>query len=105
MAPAGNGQQGQGSMIWNLFPLFLMLFALYFAIIRPQQKRQKQHDEMLKTLSVGDKVTTSSGIVGVVVGVKDKTLSLRSADTKLEVLKSAVTEITERGGEPAQSQS
>jgi preprotein translocase subunit YajC len=89
--------------MWNLFPLFLMLFALYFAIIRPQQKRQKQHDEMLKTLKSGDQVTTTSGIVGTVVGVKDKTLSLRSADTKLEILKSAVSEITARGGDAAQS--
>src|SRR5215204_7220862 len=98
MAPAGSGQQGQGSMLWNLFPLFLMLFALYFAIIRPQQRRQKQHEQLLKTLKIGDKVTTTSGIVGVVVGVKDKTATIRSADTKLEVLKTAVSEITERGG-------
>jgi preprotein translocase subunit YajC len=105
MAPGGTGQQGQGSMLWNLFPLLLMLFALYFAIIRPQQRRQKQHDTLLKTLKVGDKVTTTSGIVGMVVGVKEKTVNIRSADTKLEVLKTAVSEITERGGDTAQPQS
>ena len=88
-------------MLWNLFPLFLMLFALYFAIIRPQQKRQKAHEQLLKSLKAGDKVNTTSGIVGVVVGVKDKTVSIRSADTKIEVLKSAVSEITERGGDAA----
>lgn len=104
MAPGG-GQQGQGSMLWNLFPLFLMLFALYFAIIRPQQKRQRAHEQLLKTIKTGDKVTTTSGIIGIVVGVKDKSVTIRSADTKMEILKTAVSEITERGSDAAQSQS
>ena len=54
---------------------------------------------MLKTLKPGDKIVTTSGIIGVVLTIKDKTVSLRSADTKLEVLKSAVAEVTERSGE------
>ena len=53
---------------------------------------------MLASLKSGDKVVTSSGIVGVVITVKDKTVSLRSADAKMEVTKSSVTEILERGG-------
>jgi len=56
---------------------------------------------MMKTLKPGDKVTTSGGIIGTVVSVKDKSVSIRSVDTKFEVLKSAVSEITERGGEAA----
>jgi len=85
--------------------MILVLVAMFTIMSTSQRKKQKQHDEMLKTLKAGDKVTTSSGIIGVVVGVKDKSLSIRSADTKLEILKSAITEITERSGEPAQSQS
>jgi preprotein translocase subunit YajC len=69
---------------------------MYFVMIRPQQKKAKEHEALLKALKVGDKVVTSGGILAVVVSVKDKSVSVRSADTKLEVLKSAVTEITER---------
>jgi preprotein translocase subunit YajC len=88
-----------------MFPLFLLLFAFYFAILRPQQKRQKAHAELMKGIKSGDKVTTTSGIIGTVVTVKDKSVSIRSADTKLEVLKSAISEITERESEPSQSAS
>ncbi len=102
--PAGNGQPAAPWYV-NMFPLFLLLFAFYFAILRPQQKRQKAHDVLMKSVKAGDKVTTSGGIIGVVVTVKDRSVSIRSADTKLEVLKSAISEITERESEPSQSAS
>ena len=99
------GQQPGGSAPWyvQFFPLFLMVFVFYFVFIRPQQRKAKQHDTMMKAIRSGDKVVTSSGIVGIVVSVKERTVAIRSADTKLEVLKSAVTEITERSGEPTPS--
>jgi preprotein translocase subunit YajC len=54
---------------------------------------------LLKAVKPGDKVITSGGILGVVITVKEKTVSIRSADAKLEITKSAIAEITERGGE------
>src|SRR5438067_7352612 len=89
------GQQPGGGTPWYIqfFPLLLMVFVFYFVFIRPQQKKAKDHSNMMKAIRSGDKIVTSSGIVGIVVAVKDKTVSIRSADTKLEVLKSAVTEI------------
>ena len=54
-------------------------------------------------LGAGDRVITSSGIVGVVVTVKEKSATIRSADAKLEITKSAIAEITERSGEPSES--
>ncbi len=87
----------------NLVPLVLMVVVFYFLLIRPQQKKAKDHATLLKTLRSGDKVVTNGGVVGVVVTVKEKTVSIRSADTKLEVLKSAVAEITERSGETSQA--
>jgi len=54
---------------------------------------------LLKSVKTGDKVTTSSGIVGTIISVREKTVNLRSADAKLEITKSAIAEITERGGE------
>jgi preprotein translocase subunit YajC len=75
----------------------------YFLLIRPQQKKAKEHTEMLKTVKAGDKIVTSGGVVAVVITVKDKTLNVRSGDAKFEITKSAVAEITERGGESSQS--
>jgi len=83
----------------GLFNMGLMAFlavAMYLVMFRPQQKKAREHADMLKTLRNGDKVVTSGGVLGVVVGLKDKSVSIRSADTKLEVLKSSVTEIVER---------
>jgi preprotein translocase subunit YajC len=86
-----------------MVPLILLFVIFYFLLIRPQQKRQREHAELLKTLKPGDKVVTNGGILGVIVAVKEKTVSIRSADTKLELLKSAVTEISERAGQPGAS--
>jgi len=87
----------------NLVPLLLMVVVFYFILIRPQQKKAKDHATLLKTLRSGDKIVTTGGVLGVVVTVKEKTVSIRSADTKLEVLKSAVAEITERSGESSEA--
>lgn len=96
MLAMGQPANGQPAAPWyvNMFPLFLLLFAFYFAILRPQQKRQKAHDALMKGIKAGDRVTTSGGIIGVVVTVKERSVSIRSADTKLEVLKSAISEVT-----------
>jgi len=76
---------------------------MWLMLFRPQQKRAKELAAMLKTLRPGDKIVTSSGIVGVVLSLKDKTVSIRSNDAKIEILKSAVTEVTERSGESSPS--
>src|SRR5438093_2920911 len=87
----------------SLVPLVLLVVVFYFALIRPQQKKQKDHAQLLKTVRPGDKIVTTGGIVGIIVSVKEKTLSIRSADAKFEITKSAVAEITERSGEPSAS--
>jgi preprotein translocase subunit YajC len=96
-SPAGAGQTPTAPGWVNFVPLLLMVFVFYFIFIRPQQKKSKELQNLLGSLKSGDKVVTSSGIVGTVVTVKERTVSLRSADTKIEVLKSAIAEITERG--------
>jgi len=77
----------------------LIFVMMYFMMIRPQSQQRKRLAQMLETLKAGDKVVTTSGIVGVVLTVKDKTVSIRSADAKMEVTKSSVVEILERGGD------
>lgn len=93
---APTGAPGAPPPMWtNLVPLVLMIVVFYFLLIRPQQKQARQQDELRKGLKKGDKVVTSSGILAVVVGVKDRTVTIRSEDTKLEILKSAVAQVVE----------
>ena len=97
--PPGTAPNPQGEMIKMLGMFAIMGFIFYFLLIRPQRQRAKQLETMLKAMKAGDKIVTSGGILGVVIAVKEKTVSIRSADTKLEILKSSVAEITERAGE------
>jgi preprotein translocase subunit YajC len=99
LAQATAPQTGQPQQpVWMTFaPMILLVIVFYFILIRPQQQRAKQQARLIANLKSGDKVVTSSGIVGVVITVKDQTVSLRSADAKMEVTKSSVTEILEGG--------
>ena len=105
LAMAAPRQQGESAAPpWITFgPLILLMVIFYFLLIRPQQKKAKEHAETLKSLRPGDKVVTSGGVLGTVLTVKEKTVTIRSADTKLEITKSAVGEILERGGDSGQS--
>lgn len=76
-------------------PMILIVVVFYFILIRPQQKRAKEQAKMLEALKSGDRVGTASGIIGVVVTVKDKVVTLRSGDAKFEVSKSSITELLE----------
>lgn len=103
LAPSATpGQQALPAWV-NMVPLALLVVVFYFALIRPQQKKAKEHTALLKAVRAGDKIVTSSGIVAVIVTVKEKTLTIRSADAKFEITKSAIAEITERSGEPSES--
>jgi|HubBroStandDraft_2_1064218.scaffolds.fasta_scaffold834133_2 preprotein translocase subunit YajC len=99
-APAAGAPPGQPPPPFFGSPIILFGLVglmMYFMLFRPQQQRSKQQAKLLAALKSGDKVVTSSGIVGIVITVKDKTVSLRSADAKMEVTKSSVTEILESG--------
>ena len=83
----------QQNPIVAFLPMILLVIVFYFFLMRPQQKRAKEQAKLLQNLKSGDKVGTSSGLIGTVISVKDNTVTLRSADSKLEIAKSAVTEI------------
>ena len=102
-ATPGQAPNPTAQMIQMVLMLGLMGVVFYFLLIRPQQKKAKELAQLLGNLKAGDKIITTSGIVATVVTVKEKTVSIRSADTKLEITKGAVAEITERGGDTAQS--
>lgn len=83
--------------------LVVMVVVMWVLIFLPQRKKAKELDALVKSLKAGDKVVTSSGIVGVVLSIKDRSVAIRSAESKLEILKTSVAEVTDRGGEPAEA--
>ena len=103
MGPAPQPGQKPPPAWTTMVPLVLLVVVFYFVLIRPQQKRNKEHQRLLKTVKPGDKIVTSGGLLGVIVTVKEKTVTLRSADAKLEITKSAIAEITERSGDTSES--
>lgn len=91
--PAAAPAAQQSSLVMQLFPMVLIGVVFYFLLIRPQSQRAKLQKKLLEAIKAGDKVATASGIIGTVISVKDRTVSLRSADSKFEILKGSVTEI------------
>lgn len=88
-APPTDG--GGGNPFMGLFPLVLIMFIFYFLIIRPQQRRQKEHQQMLRALSRGDRVLTNGGLYATVVDVKDDLVVVSiSEGVKVEIAKHAV---------------
>ncbi len=89
----GSQPAGGGSFLTLLVPFALMFAVLYFLIIRPQQKRSKEHQAMLGTLQKGDRVVTSSGMFGTIFAIQDdknKVVLKISDDIKVEFVKSSI---------------
>lgn len=83
-APAGNP-------LMQLLPFLFIFAAMYFFMIAPQRKKQKEHEKMLKSLAPGDEIITSGGIYGTVTSVKEDRFIVRVADSaKIEIGKSFV---------------
>jgi len=86
-------QQQQGSPFAMLLPLILLFLVFYFIFMRPQIKRQKELQAMIQSLKKGDKVVTSGGIIGTVVGVSEDKVTIKVGEgTKLEVVKSYIVQ-------------
>lgn len=93
--PPGGAGGGSANPILTFLPFVLMIVVVWFLLIRPQRKRQKELQSMLSQLAKGDKVVTSSGILGTIVGITESRVVLRVGDdpkseTKIEMLKSAI---------------
>ena len=81
----------QPNPLMSLVPIVAIFAIFYFLLIRPQQKQAKEHDKMLENLSKGDKVLTTGGLYGTIVGIKGKDLEVRFAENvKLTLARSAV---------------
>ena len=78
----------------GFLPILLIIGVFYVMLIRPQQKRQRELQEMISTLKTGDRVVTTGGVIGTIMSVKDTSLLIRSADKSiLEIARSAVSGI------------
>ena len=73
----GGGQGGVGGLLGSLLPLILIFVIFYFLLIRPQQKKAKEHKNMIDNLKKGDKIVTSGGIYGVIEAVGTNTVTLK----------------------------
>jgi len=84
-----------GSPLFSLLPLIAIFLVFYFLLFLPNQRRQKKQQEMLSNLKNGDRVVTSGGIHGTIVGLRDDYIVLRvpPEQVKLELLRSAVTTV------------
>ena len=86
----------QGSLggLAQLLPLFLIIGVFYLLLIRPQQKRQRQLQETISSLKIGDRIVTTGGIIGVITTVRDTSFIIRSADKSiLEIARTAIADI------------
>ncbi|HNR69160.1 MAG TPA: preprotein translocase subunit YajC [bacterium] len=94
MDVTASGQSGTGGgMAGMLLPMLLIFVIMYFLIIRPQSKRQKEHRVMQDSLNRGDKIMTAGGVLGTIEGVKEKDniLILKIADNvKIRIARSAI---------------
>jgi preprotein translocase subunit YajC len=90
-------QTGAGGLI-QLLPILLIILVFYFLIIRPQQRRQRQLQETVSNLKIGDRVVTTGGVIGVITTVRDTSFLIRSADKSiLEIARTAIAGIDEEG--------
>ncbi|MBI3006286.1 MAG: preprotein translocase subunit YajC [Ignavibacteriales bacterium] len=92
MAPQDGS--GSSSMLGNVFFILAIFAVMYFLMIRPQRKQQREREAMLTALKKGDKVLVGGGIHGSIVGIEEKTLLVQIADNvKVKIERTAVTTV------------
>ncbi|HCJ67263.1 MAG TPA: preprotein translocase subunit YajC [Elusimicrobia bacterium] len=81
-------------MFTSFFPLILIFVIFYFLLIRPQQKKMREHQKLLRELKKGDRILTNGGIYGTIVNLKGNILEVKIAEEiKIELTRSAVAEV------------
>jgi len=97
-APAAAPEGGIQSSFMSLLPLVLMFVVLYFVMIRPQMKKQKEHRSMIDALAKGDEVATAGGLMGKVTKLGDSYLGVEIAPgVEVQVQRTAVVQVLPKG--------
>ena len=90
-----------GGSLFSLLPLVVIFVLFYFLLIRPQQKRQKEHRTMISSLKKGDRIITSGGLHGRITGLDDTTLTVEIADkVRVKVARSNVSAMSQPASQP-----
>ena len=96
-APAA-AEGGMQSSLMSMLPLVLMFVVLYFVMIRPQMKKQKEHRAMMEALSKGDEVVTVGGVLGKIAKLNENNLNLEVANgVEIQLQRSAVVQVLPKG--------
>lgn len=97
-APGAAPPSGPEQFLFTFAPLIAIAFIFYFMIIRPQQRKQKETQRMLAAVKKGDRVLTSGGMYGTVVGTKDEVVVLKVADdVKVEFSRQSIVHVQAKG--------
>ena len=97
-APAAASGGDMGSSLMSMLPLVLMFVVLYFIMIRPQMKRQKEHKAMIDALAKGDEVVVAGGLIGRVAKLGESMLNVEVANgVELQVQRAAVVQVLPKG--------
>ena len=89
---------GQGSALGAFVPLILMFAIFYFLLIRPQQKKSKQHREMIASLKKGDRVVSSGGLHGTITGISDDVVTMEIAPkVRVKVSRGSIAGVLRKG--------
>jgi preprotein translocase subunit YajC len=88
---SGQAPAAGGSLMGMLLPFILVFVIFYLLIIMPQRKKQKKHQEMVENLKPGDRIISTAGIFGTIMGVQKDRIELKiAANVKIDITKSAV---------------
>ncbi len=95
--------EGSTAPTWVTFlPMVVILVLMYFVLLRPQMKRQKEHEKLIAAVKTGDRVVAAGGIYGTVTNLKDQVLVLKVADgVKIEVQRSTITSVEKNDDKPS----
>jgi preprotein translocase subunit YajC len=97
-APAATATDSPFGSLGTMLPLVLMFVVLYFVMIRPQMKRQKEHKTMIDALAKGDEVVTSGGLLGKISKIGESFLSVEIANgVEIQVQRTAVVQVLPKG--------
>ncbi len=101
-AASGAAAGGAAGFFVSVFPLILIFVIFYFLLIRPQQRRVKQHQQMIGALKVRDTVVTGGGLIGRVTKVEDAEVEVELApNVRVKVVKGTLAEVRPHGAKPA----
>lgn len=98
----GGAASGQGSGGFaSLIPIILMFVIFYFLLIRPQQKKTKEHREMINQLKKGDRIVTSGGLHGRITATGDQTMTVEIADkVRVKISRGSVGQVLQSSSQP-----